>query len=74
MHAVLADRAEQRASEAAMPAAAHNQQLRAASGLKQRLSGMAVYHLWLHGCTLTSLAGSTAELSASASVFSASSA
>ena len=40
MHAVLADRAEQRLGESAMSLAAHHQHVRAACGPHQHLGGM----------------------------------
>ena len=67
MHAVLADRAEQRLGEAAVPAAAHHQEVGAVGGFEQHLSGIALDDA---GSTGTSLLGSTAALIASEMTFS----
>jgi hypothetical protein len=42
MHAVLADRAEQRLGESAVPAAAHHQETGAVAGIEENLRGNAL--------------------------------
>ena len=44
MHAVLADRAEQRLGEPAVPPAAHHQQLRPFGGIHKYMRGLSLHH------------------------------
>jgi hypothetical protein len=70
LHAVLADRAEQRFREAAVPAAAYHKQIGAVAGIEQYLGGGPSV-TWVR--TETPLAGSRVLLIASVRVLAATS-